>query len=96
MMNDLKKQSRLLIEKLQKYRFVIAVAIFAGLCGVILWTSSQQVLREPSKGSVLDQVSSTERPNLDEDAARTLLELEDQNIEVKALFEESRNNPFTE
>lgn len=97
-MKDYTKQVRVLISKLQELRFILAFAIFGALAGFILWTSGQQIAREPSEGRILDQVSSTERPPLEENeaAARTLRQLEDQNIEVKALFEESRNNPFVE
>lgn len=95
-MRDSKKQLQSLAIKFKEFRFVIAFIIFGSLCGLILWSSGQQVTREPSNGMVLDQISSTERPKLDEAAAKTLQELEDQNIEVKALFEDSRNNPFAE
>lgn len=95
-MKDYKKQLKSLARKVQNYIPTIVFVIFAGMCGFIIWTSSQQALREPAEGAVLDQISSSSRPNLDDNAAETLQNLEDQNIEVKALFEESRNNPFAE
>lgn len=95
-MNNIKKQLLTNLRKLQKYIPILVFMIFAGMCGYIVWTSGQQALREPAEGAILDQVSSSSRPNLDDNAAETLRSLEDQNIEVKALFEESRNNPFVE
>lgn len=82
--------------RLEAYVPMFVFIIFAGMCGYIIWTSSQQALREPPEGAVLDQISSSSRPELDDKAAETLQNLEDQNIEVKTLFEESRNNPFAE
>jgi hypothetical protein len=95
-MKDYKKQLHQLLNILQRYSAIIAIVLFAVLCGVIIWISSQQAVREPSTGAVLDQISSSSRLKLDDEAAQTLIDLEDSNIEVKALFEESRNNPFTE
>lgn len=95
-MKNYKKQLKNFVRKVQKYVPTLVFAIFAAMCGFIVWTSGQQALREPADGAVLDQISSSSRPKLDDNAAETLKNLEDQNIEIKALFEESRNNPFAE
>ncbi len=95
-MKNYKKQLKHIARKTQRYIPTIVFAVFAAMCGFIIWTSGQQALREPAEGAVLDQISSSSRPQLDDNAAETLQRLEDKNIEVKALFEESRNNPFSE
>ena len=95
-MKDYKKQLTQLGHKIRRYIPTMVFVIFGGMCALLVWTSGQQALREPAKGKVLDQVNSSSRPNLDDNIAQTLQNLEDQNIEVKALFEESRNNPFAE
>ncbi len=35
-------------------------------------------------------------PKLDEDAIAKIQQLKDQNVEVQSLFEDARNNPFSE
>jgi Tfp pilus assembly protein PilO len=80
----------------KKYIVIIVALIFGIMYGFLILASSQQAQNKPPEGMVLDQVNAAERPSIDESAAATLKQLRDQNIEVKALFEEARNNPFSE
>ena len=42
------------------------------------------------------KVKTVKLPKIDENAVKNIEQLEDQNIEVQSLFNEARNNPFSE
>lgn len=50
----------------------------------------------PSQGAVQERLEVTRRPQINEDAALKLQQLEQNSAEVHALFNEARNNPFQE
>lgn len=81
---------------LQKHVIVICFVVFGAMYGYIIFTSSQQASKHPSDAEINNKFQATKRPKLDDSAAETLRQLSDQNVEVKALFDEARNNPFSE
>lgn len=93
---DINAQFQNIIPLFKKYMVVIVTIIFGGMYGFLIISSSNQAKNEPPEGMVLDQVSATDRPSIDQSAAASLQQLQDQNIEVRSLFEEARNNPFAE
>jgi hypothetical protein len=75
---------------------LICFLIFGAMYGFLIYTSGQLAAKYPSEVKVNEQFQGASRPKLDESIARQLTELQDQNIEVKALFDEARQNPFAE
>lgn len=81
---------------LKRYAVIICFVIFGAMYAFLLYTSGQQVKEEPSEKQVTDKIQAIKRPKVDEAAVQTLMQLSDQNIEVQSLFNEARNNPFSE
>ena len=52
--------------------------------------------KEPSDAQVTSELKTVLRPKVDNDTLNRIQQLQDQNIEVKALFEHARQNPFAE
>lgn len=80
----------------QRYVVVICFVVFGAMYGYIIFASGQQASKQPSDAEVNNRFQATKRPKLDDAAAETLRKLSDQNVEVKALFDEARSNPFSE
>ncbi len=95
-MKDSKAQLQKLVAILQRYAVVICFAVFGAMYAYLIYASSQQTVNEPPDREINEKFQGTKRPKVDDSAARTLQQLEDQNIEVRALFDEARNNPFDE
>jgi hypothetical protein len=52
--------------------------------------------KEPTDTQVTSELKTVLRPKVDNDTLTRIQQLQDQNIEVKALFEHARQNPFAE
>lgn len=80
----------------KKYGVFIFVIITLGLFGYLVYTIRVLAAKEPSESAVIEKMG-TERPiNIDESAVKTIQELQSTNVEVKALFDQNRDNPFQE
>jgi hypothetical protein len=51
---------------------------------------------EPGEDDITQELKSVQRPKVDEDALQKIQDLQDQNVTVKTLFKNTRNNPFKE
>jgi hypothetical protein len=67
-----------------------------GLYGFLLLRINTLTRQEPSDDAVTEKLQTVKRPRLDKSLADKLENLEGQDTEVKALFEQARQNPFAE
>ena len=81
---------------LWRYRVLLIIIIFSALYIYILLLSGAQTERQPSAEDVDNQIKATVRPRVDKITAETMMNLEDQNLDIKAIFNEARENPFVE
>jgi len=51
---------------------------------------------EPDETAVQQQLQDTQQLRIDQESIDKILELRDQNIAVRSLFEEARDNPFSD
>lgn len=84
---------------LQRYRrylpimvFVLFMLLSAGLVLQINRLSRQ----EPSEDAVTEKLTSIKTPKVDQATLNKIQQLQDQNVDVKSLFDQARNNPFSE
>lgn len=85
-----------LIEKAKNYMvfsFIIFVLI---LIGFLVFQVNQYSRREPTALEVTEKLQTIPRPRVDEAVVKRIQQLRDQNVQVKTLFKEARNNPFAE
>jgi len=80
----------------KRYAVIICFIIFGAMYGYLIFTSSNQASRRPSETEVNERLQATKRTKIDDSAAKALQELSDRNVEIKSLFDEARNNPFSE
>ena len=81
---------------LHKHAATLCIVIFGAMYVYILFTVSNLAQTQPSATDVKNQPAAVPSPRIDEDVAETMLNLEDRNVKVQAIFNEARNNPFTE
>jgi hypothetical protein len=83
-----------LLEILKRYSVLIFVIAFVGMYSFLITRINSLTQSEPTVLSAEQQT--IQRLKIDQEAVDKILELEEHNIEVKTLFEQARNNPFTE
>jgi len=91
---NITSQIQPLIDALKRYSVLIFVIAFVGMYSFLITRINTLTQSEPT---VLPTDQQTiQRLKIDQESVDKILELEEHNIEVKTLFEQARNNPFTE
>jgi hypothetical protein len=80
----------------QRYSVFLAILAFLGIYGFLVTRISTLVQGEPNATAVSEQQKTITPPKIDQESIDKMLQLEDQNVEVKSLFDQARDNPFNE
>jgi len=98
-MTDLKQLLLKFLPILRKLQRYVVLVVFLGVvaaCSFLLLRIGTLVNSEPSEDAVDEKLQTVKRPRIDEDAAKKIQQLEDENVEIQALFQQARDNPFQE
>lgn len=76
-----------------KFIFMIVLLI---IFGFFVWRINQFSRIEPSEDAVNERLQTVQRPKIDKAALEKIQDLQSQNIQVQSLFDQARNNPFSE
>lgn len=90
------KKLKKALAKVQRYSVVIFIVILVGLYGYLTLQISSLATKEPSQVEVLEELGAVKRLRIDQDSIDKIQKLEDQNVVVQSLFENARDNPFSE
>lgn len=80
----------------KKYGVFIFVLGFLGIYVYLVQHIGSLIQDEPSQAVVDSKLKPVNRLKIDEAAVQKMTDLEAQNIEVQSLFDQARQNPFTE
>lgn len=80
----------------KRFSVILFAVGFGAMYGYLVTTASQQSSLEPSVTAVDNAYTRSPRPKFDKDLARQLSELESRNTELQTIFNEARNDPFSE
>lgn len=99
----MKLDKQYLIEKaslvasfVKRFRFVIAFAIFSIMYGYILLQVNTIESKQPDEKKVSEQAAASPQTKISPALAEKITSLEDQNVQIKTLFNTARKNPFAE
>lgn len=87
---------RPLVNFLRRYAVMIFIIGFVGVYAYLVMRVNTLVQTEPSESQLDEKLKDIKRTKIDEEAVMNIMRLRDQNVEVEALFEEARDNPFSE
>ena len=82
--------------RIGRYRLVLFVVIVAGIYGYIVFTINSLSHAEPTPDQISSQTSPIKATKIDPKVIQQLQQLQDNSVSVKALFIETRDNPFQE
>jgi sensor histidine kinase regulating citrate/malate metabolism len=94
--SQLLTQLKQILTTLKHHAILLTIIIFALLCAYILTLTMQLSTAQPTEASKKEEAKSVARPRVEPTTVDTILGLEEQNVQVQAIFEEARENPFTE
>ena len=81
------------VSKYKKFLFVLAIL---GTVLFLVIRINQLTTKEPTEAQISDKLQTVTRPKLDQSVLNRIQQLQDQNVEVKSLFDNARSNPFNE
>jgi len=85
-----------LMSFIKRFRFMFAFAIFSLMYGYLIVQMNNISSREPNESQISSQTSSAPQTKIDPKLADKITSLEEENIEIKTIFNEARKNPFSE
>ncbi len=81
---------------LKRFRFIIFLTLFAAIYAYLFITINSLGNQAPSQLEVDQELQTVKRLRIDESSIDQMLKLTEENIEIKAAYDEARNNPFSE
>lgn len=99
----MKLDKTLLLEKIsilgalfKRFRFMTIFIIFSIMYGYIMIQVTTINNQTPSNKQINDKVTASPRPKIDKELVDKITSLEEQNVQIKTIFNEARKNPFAE
>lgn len=89
-------KTALLAAFIRRFRFIIVFAIFSLMYGYIMIQVNAINAREPSDKQISDKATAAPRTKIDPKLADKITSLEEENIDIKTIFNKTRKNPFAE
>lgn len=85
-----------LLSKLSRYIVIIFILSVLALYGYLILHVSSLTQAEIDQTEVLERLQATRRTQVDQRAVDRIVLLQDQNVQIESIFEEARENPFSE
>lgn len=95
-LKDIPAKLNQLSNRLKKYNVFIAVIFVLLMYGFLINQIRLLSTSQPTRTEVDSRLNELQTPRLDEEALSKIQQLQSENIEVKALFNQGRQNPFQE
>ncbi len=85
-----------IVKNAKRYTVFVFILAVVGTYGFLVFRINTLASQEPDEDAVTERLKTVQRPRIDEDALSKIEKLEDQNIQLKTLFQDARDNPFVE
>lgn len=95
-LRDLKKRFGPVVKFTKQYLGFILLIGFLACVGFMVLKIDQLSSVEPTDDQVTEKLNDVKRPTIDQNAIDKIQQLQDQNIDVKTLYDQARSNPFNE
>jgi len=80
----------------QRHALILGIGAFGLLYSYIIIQVSAMANKTPDETVVTQQIQAVPHPKINKETAKKIEGLEDQNVNVQAIFKEARENPFSE
>ncbi|HTE22153.1 MAG TPA: hypothetical protein VK674_03865 [Candidatus Limnocylindria bacterium] len=93
---QLLEKATVLVTFIRRFRFIVVFVIFSVMYGYIITQVNGINARPPSDKQIADKATASPRPKIDQSLVDKITSLEEENVQVKTIFNEARKNPFAE
>lgn len=83
-------------QTVKHFRVVLFLLLLVVLYGFIGLRINALTNAQPDQATVASKAPAASKPHIDKDAVEKVKQLEDNNVNVQALFDQARQNPFRE
>jgi hypothetical protein len=80
----------------KRFRFITIFILFSLMYGYVLVQVTTINEQTPSEKKISDKVTALPRPKIDQQLIDKITSLEEENVQVKTIFNDARKNPFAE
>jgi hypothetical protein len=94
--SDSVKQIKILLLAVKKHHIVIGFISVILLYSFLVFQINILSSVEPTDEEVTQKLEKIKRPIIDKEIVKKIKQLQDENIEVQAIFKQARENPFNE
>lgn len=84
------------LQSLKRYFVFAFIILVVGIYAFLVFYINTLAAQEPAEDAVTERLKTVQRPRIDQDTLDKIEQLEDQNIQVQTLFQQARDNPFSE
>lgn len=91
---DIPKIATNVVKRFKKYAVFACVMLVLVAYGFLVFRINNYVSHEPDADVVNERLNNLRRPKIDQSTIDKIQQLQDTNVQVKALFDEARDNPF--
>lgn len=81
---------------LRRHRVTIFIVTFLGIYVLLVMRINGFINDEPDQAALSGKLQTVQRLKVDQESVDRIQKLEEQNVDVKALFQQARQNPFNE
>ncbi len=85
-----------LLKVFRRYSTFIFIVSFLVIYSFLVFRINILNRREPTDSAITAKLQSVQRPRIDQSVLNKIQALQDQNVQVQALFKQARDNPFSE
>lgn len=93
---ELTKVFQKILGFVKRYAVFIFVLLGLGIFGFLVFRIRTLANHEPSESAVEEKIGDARPITIDQSAVAKVQQLQSTNVDVKALFDQSRDNPFQE
>lgn len=80
----------------KRYYVILAVVAVAAIYGWLILQINLLNRREPTEADVTAKLQSIKQPRIDQKTVDKIQQLQDNSVDVQAIFKSARDNPFQE
>lgn len=83
-----------LVNSIKPHMIFIFIISVISIYGLLIFQINRLSSAEPSDEKINEELNTIKRPKIDQETITKIEQLEDQNVGVKSLFKDARDNPF--
>lgn len=81
---------------IKRHNVTLFIVFFLGIYSMLVYQINNYINTEPTQAQLSENINKSGKISIDQESIDRILDLEEHNIEVQALFQQARDNPFNE